>query len=330
MKLFAAKKNRSTAILVALLVALLPLVAFADEATSEEKELLAFQQIDGYVKEMTEDADADSAFLRMEDQEGNPFDLHLTEETIAITDELPKEGDSVIAYYDNRKPMITIYPPQYHAVVFMVSSDHQQLFVGEFDEHLIDSTNYLRLIMQEDTMVIDHQHQVYEGPLEGKTLAVLYGAATKSIPAQTSPNLVVVLPEENETKDTDEPERYQPDVTSMDLIVKGERLDAPSAWMTEEEVVMLPVAAIAEKIGFNVMWSEELQTVMLSDSITLTIGEDAYVNMKYDEPITLGQAPVVRDGRSFVPLSFFRKVIPMNNAYVFENQILIDNEDPME
>ncbi|SFI03419.1 Copper amine oxidase N-terminal domain-containing protein [Tindallia magadiensis] len=316
MKLFAATKNRSQAILIALLVALLPMAAFADEAESEKKELPAFQQIDGYVKEVTENTDTDSIFLRMEDQEGNPFDLHLLEETIVINDEIPKEGDSVLAYYDTRKPMITIYPPQYQAVALMVSSDHHHLFVGEFDEHLIDSTNYLRLMMQDDTKVVDHQHQVYEGSLEGRTLAVLYGAATKSIPAQTSPALVVLLPEEGENP--------------MNLIVEGEKLDAPKAWMTENEVLMLPVAPIAEKIGFNVMWSEELQTVMLSDSITLTIGEDAYVNMKYDEPISLGQAPVLRDGRSFVPLSFFRQVIPMNNAYVFENQIHIDNKEPME
>ena len=302
-------------VITAVFLLSLPMIAFADIPT--------FEKVEGYVQEIEESSEGRSPIVRLEDEQGSPFGFRITKDVINMTDKAPEVGDFVTAYYDTRKPMIMIYPPEYPVVAFMVGSEQQNLFVGKFDENLTDKTNYLQLKIDEDTQILNYNKEPYTGSLEGRELAVLYGAATKSIPAQTSPELVVVLAAE-------EPEPYRPEVSQMELVVEGEILEAPEAWTTEDDVVMLPLRAIAEKIGFNVMWSQELRTVMLDDSITLTIGEDAYYNMKYDEPITLGTASEIRDGRTFVPLPFFREVVPMNNAYVFENQIVINNEEPME
>lgn len=314
-------------VITAVFLLSLPMTAFAD--------IPSFGKVEGHVQEIEESSQGQSPIIRLEDESGSPFGFRITKDVINMTDEAPEEGDFVTAYYDTRKPMIMIYPPEYPVVAFMVGSEQQSLFVGEFDENLIDKTNYLQLKIDEDTQTLNYNKEPYTGSLEGRELAVLYGAATKSIPAQTNPELVIVLAAEEaepseEPEQTEEPEAYRPDVSQMELVVEGEFLEAPAAWTTEDDIVMLPVRAIAEKIGFNVMWSQELRTVMLDDSITLTIGEDAYYNMKYDKPITLGTASEIRDGRTFVPLSFFREVIPMNNAYVFENQIVINNEEPME
>lgn len=313
------KKSLKRTLVLTLLLTMIPMMALADTNHPEEKEAVAFQKVTGSIQEIQESQDSDAFMMRLEDAEGNPFDLRISEQTLSMTQASPQKGDDLVAYYDARRPMITIYPPQYKAVAYMVESGPQGLFVGIFDESLTDTTHFLRLNISEDTKVMDQQGDPYTESLENQALAVLYSAATKSIPAQTNPELVVVLENHHPTSETKEI-----DVASMDLIVEGEKLEAPQAWMTEDQVVMVPVGPIAEKLGFNVMWSEELQLVMLSDSITLTIGEDAYVNMKYDDPIEIGQEPVIRNGRSFVPLSFFKDVIPLNNAYVSENQIVIN------
>lgn len=326
MKLSIRTKRVVKVILVSFLLTLIPVTAFADSNDLQGKSV-SFEKITGYIQEIEKTNETESLLLKMEDLDGNHFGLHIPETAINMTGDTPKKDDFLLAYYDTRKPMVTIYPPEYKADVFMVASDQRSLFVGEFDERLIDTTNYLRLNIGEKTRIVDRNGGSYAGPLEGKELAILYGAATKSIPAQTSPELIVLLEGETNASET---ELYQPDVASMDLMVEGELTPSPEAWLTEDDVVMVPLRAIAEKIGANVMWSEELQTVMLGDSFTLTIGEDAYYNMKYDDPISLGQASEIRHGRTFVPLAFFRNVIPMNNAYVFENQIVINNDEPME
>lgn len=68
---------------------------------------------------------------------------------------------------------------------------------------------------------------------------------------------------------------------------------------------------------------------MVGKSVSLTMGKDYYTYMK-TAPIQLGTAPEVVNGKTFVPLSFFKKIIRMNNAYVFETQIVIDNGEIMK
>ena len=92
---------------------------------------------------------------------------------------------------------------------------------------------------------------------------------------------------------------------------------------------MVPLRVIAEALGFDVKWDSKLQSIILRKGISLTIGEDNYIYMK-TAPIQLGIASEIVNGRTFVPLSYFKKVIRMNNAYVFESQIVIDNEEIME
>ena len=64
----------------------------------------------------------------------------------------------------------------------------------------------------------------------------------------------------------------------------------------------------------------------LIDQIDIKFTEGR-AGMSRDEPISLGAAPELVGGRTFVPLQFFREVIPMNNAYVFDAQIVINNNE---
>jgi hypothetical protein len=267
--------------------------------------------------------------------EGEPFSFTVTETTVLFTDERPEVGNTVTGFYDQNAPMIMIYPPQYTAVALAVETGDINLFVGHFDSDLVDTGNRLMLIIVEETLVQLPDGTPFEGSLKDRNLAVMYGASTRSIPAQTRPEKVIVLMEI--PVDTDEGAvsetisgDYVPDVSGAELVVENTLIEnAPSAWTTENGVIMVPLKHIAEALGYTVKWNADLRLVMLSDSFTVTIGQDAYVDMSKEAPLILGTAPEIREGRTFVPMHFFREVIPMNNAYFFENQIVIDNQEPM-
>ena len=87
---------------------------------------------------------------------------------------------------------------------------------------------------------------------------------------------------------------------------------------------MVPVRAIAENLGFDVSWEGKTKTVMLGKGISLTIGKDNYIYMK-TAPIQLGTAPEIVDGKTFVPLSFFKDVLGMKTVNVSDSDIVISD-----
>lgn len=333
-----------------LVLALLPLgglAAFAEytDPGLEEDRTPAYRALTGVVTEIVPFRDSDSIYrVVIEEHPEGPYSFTINEDTVFFTEDRPEVGDTVTGFYDVHAPMILIYPPQYTAVAMAVNPGDTNFFLGYFDQDLVDPDNTLMLIITEDTLVQLPDGQPYEGSLKHQVLAVMYGASTRSIPAQTRPEKVIVLTgegeaSEEETHDTEPLPHSEstasaiispPHVSTAQIVVHNTILEnVPPAWTSEKGVIMVPLRHIAEALGFNVMWNGEMQLVMLSDSFTLTIGRDAYVDMSKDEPVTLGTAPVIREGRTFVPLHFFRDVIPMNNAYFFENQIVIDNEERM-
>ena len=92
---------------------------------------------------------------------------------------------------------------------------------------------------------------------------------------------------------------------------------------------MVPLRAVAEALGYEVIWEGATQSVYLNNVISLTIGKDYYTRGRM-APIELGTAPELTDSRTYVPLSFFKQVIGMNNATYFEGVIEINNLETME
>lgn len=344
---------------LSLILSLLPLgglAVFAEysDPGSYEDRTPAFRGLTGVVEEIVPFPGSDNLYrVVIEEDADGPYSFTITNDTVFFTEDRPEVGDTVTGFYDVHAPMILIYPPQYTAVAMAVNPGDANVFVGYFDEDLVDPDNTLMLIITEDTLVQLPDGQPYEGSLKNQTLAVMYGASTRSIPAQTRPEKVIVLGGEDEVAEVETNDREEaaleegmepfpddestasaiislPDVSTAQIVVNNAILEnAPAAWTSEKGVIMVPLKHIAEALGYNVLWNGDLRLVMLSDSFTLTIGQDAYVDMNRDEPVTLGTAPVIRDSRTFVPLHYFRYVIPMNNAYFFENQIVIDNEERM-
>lgn len=292
-------------------------------SVSLDKEQKAyFNSFTGTVKKITAMEGVEgSQFVSVENEAGAPANFIVSKQSYILNNAKITVGSKITGYYKANVPMIMIYPPQYHADVVIVDNKEQNVKVDLFDQDLLSSDQWLKLNISKDTEVVLQDGTAFAGELTGRKLVVMYDVTTKSIPAQTTPTKIIVLKDETSTPTGD--------VSGMDIVVNNKKIKAPAAYTNEKGTVMVPLRAIAEALGYEVTWDGKLQSVMLGKGISLKIGVDNYTYMK-TAPIHLGTAPTLIKGTTFVPLSFFKEVVRMNNAYVFESQIVIDNGEIMK
>ena len=85
----------------------------------------------------------------------------------------------------------------------------------------------------------------------------------------------------------------------------------------EEEQVIVPLRPTAEALGFTVVWDDARNVIMLDNQrvkTQLTIGKDSYYKQSskaigLTQPIQLGYAPTIIDGRTYVPLGLFELLL---------------------
>lgn len=166
--------------------------AFAAEKSTDKKS--HFNSFTGTVKEIREsEYEAGTTHVLLENKDGLEAYLILNKDTYFINDEEIVIGSEVTGYYDANAMMIMIYPPQYVAVVVMVSNKDQNIKVDLFNKDMISADNSLKLNINKETKVVLKNGKDYKGDITNRKLAVFYGASTRSIPAQTNPDKVVVL-----------------------------------------------------------------------------------------------------------------------------------------
>lgn len=102
-------------------------------------------------------------------------------------------GDRVTFFYDPQAPVPLIYPSQYHAVAAAATPQGTNAYLDVFDPMLTNSDTTLTLNISNDTILSLPNGQRFRGNLADKLLLVIYGATTRSIPAQTTPEQVVVF-----------------------------------------------------------------------------------------------------------------------------------------
>ncbi|MEC2075651.1 hypothetical protein [Metabacillus fastidiosus] len=101
-------------------------------------------------------------------------------------------GDKVTGYYDGNAPVPLIYPPQYQALVIVKDTPYQNVKVDYFDSQLESSDGQLRLNLSPYTQIVLTNGQHFSKNPTNRNLIVIYGAVTKSIPAQTTPYRIIV------------------------------------------------------------------------------------------------------------------------------------------
>lgn len=288
-----------------------------------ESEKYYFNSFSGKVKEIADfHAVKGSKIVLVEDKTGGIANIIISKDTYVLNNAEIIIGSEITGYYDANAPMIMIYPAQYSAEVVVVEGKDQNVKVDNFDKDLVSSDKELKLNISDTTEIISQDGTVFSGVLHDRNLVVTYGITTRSIPAQTNPTKIVVLSEKADT--------VIGDVSKMDTVVNNKKIEAPAAYVNEKGTVMVPIRAIAEALGYDVIWNNEQRSVELGNKgISFKIGEDNYLYLK-TAPIQLGTAPEIKEGSTYVPISYFRDVLGMNNAYVFEAQIVINNEEKIQ
>ncbi|PID21307.1 copper amine oxidase [Sporosarcina sp. P3] len=209
-------------------------VGAKEEVTSDEK---AFIKVEGTIDEM-EKSDALTLYT-IKGGDDSPV-LAITEETIIFDSSGKKTelkiGDTVFAYTHADKPMILIYPPQYTPdVVIVEEHETTTAVVGIFNDELVDRYLKLQLKVDDSTDISSASgNKVKAGDLEDKNLLVFYRETTRSIPAQTTPEKIVVL-----------------DVNTVDEDATVEQIIEDDHYMVDG-VKMVPLRLLAEKLGYVV------------------------------------------------------------------------------
>lgn len=122
-----------------------------------------------------------------------PVNFIVSPNTYFVDHERVEEEDLVIGFYDANAPTPMIYPPQLQAIVMASVKRNQQVKVDFFNSQLVSSDQSLKLNISSLTPIILENDQLFTENPADRYLIVVYGATTRSIPAQTTPHQIIVL-----------------------------------------------------------------------------------------------------------------------------------------
>lgn len=124
--------------------------------------------------------------------------IHLDGSTYVLDNRPLNPGEQVTCFYSLLAPVPLILPPLYHAVVIVHTSAARYATLDTFTQQtnscsFINSENSLQLNVSQLTPRFLPNGQLFVGNLSGKLLLVIYSGTTRSIPAQTSPEKIIVF-----------------------------------------------------------------------------------------------------------------------------------------
>ena len=261
-----------------------PISADADA----QAEASAYISNTGKITEVADTEDGNKVFTMDNENGGLRFVVAPTTTIVdretgsVITADKLTEGMEVAVIYGANAPMGMSIPPYMGQVTTVVANaDKGSISVGHFNDDLLNEKDLLQLNISEDTTILTTlgtKSILSADDVKGKDAVVFYDITTRSIPAQTTPSLVLLL-EEREA------------VTEVAVDTKS--IEAP-------EMVALRDAAEAK--GYSVKWQGKTAPVVLEkDGMTaqITLGSTTYV-VEGDMAMTSAAAAELTDGVLYV------------------------------
>ena len=151
-----------------------------------------FEKVEGIIRGINR-ADSCCSMVVSLISDSNIVNAVVTGETTIIDNVRLRPGMRIAVFYDTNLPMPAIYPPQYRAELVTSLRRGQQVMLDYFDENLTSADQSLKLNIGPMTDVVTLNGQQYTCSPENTELLVYYTNTTFSIPAQTTPQKVVVL-----------------------------------------------------------------------------------------------------------------------------------------
>lgn len=200
-----------------------------------------------------------------------------------------KEGMTITAILNKLSPMTMSLPPQTGgAIGFVINSENGCINLSTFNKELVNFENTLKLNISDKTHIVNSRGEkkiFTEEDLKGSECLVLYGISTRSIPAQTNPEFVMILNSQKQLADND-----------------GEK--GTYVFLRES----------AEAKGYQIKWESSKKPIVLTkDDITvqLTIGSTDFQFKHLTKDIKpldrmekLDGAVKFENGKTKVPKSF--------------------------
>lgn len=190
------------------------------------------------------------------------------------------EGMEVAVVYSANSPMGMSLPPYLGSVTAVVANaDADNMMVGHFGDDLTDKTNKLQLNISDETRILnmeDAKIKLSAEDVKNQDALVFYDITTRSIPAQTTPSLVLLL-------DT------------------GRRSSKMQAQM------MVPLREAAKENGYTVKWQGKQKPIVLEKdgtSIEITLGSAEYV-VEGDMVMKAAMPSELKDGKTYVSSEIF-------------------------
>ena len=260
----------------------------------------------------------------------NSIVLHISEDVMLLSDKTKdfidkdalKKGMKISAYYHKDTAMAMSMPPQLgpDAIVVRENDNPVAIKVDKFNKELVSIDNMLKLFPSDDTIIIDEQgNKVEKENLAGKDLMVFYTISTKSIPAQTTPEKIVVVEREKN--------KIEAKVKVLNKIMINEKEISlnNSLYINEDGTLMIPLRQIAETLEYEVKWNNETRSVELVKGAQWTsvkIGEDNYNFAKM--LVKLGTAPKIKDSSTYVPFNFISEIMQLDTEVTKDGVIKIN------
>lgn len=131
--------------------------------------------------------------ISVQNRDGSMVNFVVSPVTYFVDHIMVAVGDPVTGFYDANAPVPLIYPPQYQAVVMAKAKVGQNVKVDYFNSKLISSDGMLKINITPSTKILLENGQAFTRNPSNRNLIVVYGAATISIPAQTTPYRIIVM-----------------------------------------------------------------------------------------------------------------------------------------
>lgn len=132
-------------------------------------------------------------FATVEDGDGNTVNFIISPSTYVVDFETLSVGMMCTFWYRTDAPVPLIYPPQYNAVVVAQEKNGRMVDVGYYNTSFVNEGQTLQLNIDGAVDIRTTNNQYFQGSPANHNLVVIYDGSTRSIPAQTTPQMIVVL-----------------------------------------------------------------------------------------------------------------------------------------
>lgn len=303
------KKSLKARVISAVAAATLMVCSFAFVVSANDASATSAQNQNKYIFTQGVVTEAEDGRILVGDREqGIVFNLSedifvydsIKNETVTIKD--IKIDDNVVAVYKENSPMALSLPPICSACEFLIIVDKEDsVKVDSFTDEFVSADGELKLNLDDESLIINAENEKQQpDAVKDKQAVVLYTVTTKSIPAQTSPSLVVVIGDavEDAQAETTPKNQESTENSIMDSLTEEQK----ALCYKVDDTTMLPLRSVAEALGYEVTWTAEGQLITVTfqaASYTLTIGQNEY---GYNKSIhTMEIAPQLTNGLTYVP-----------------------------